>query len=192
MDADHRFVASLVWTGNRGTGSSAVRAYGREHVVSVPGKPDIHGSAARVFHGDLDRWNPEEMLIAALAQCHLLSYLYVAVQNGIVVESYEDSAEGTLVTTPDGGGHFREVVLRPVVTISAGDPAVAALVDVEPTDPHHRPPGCSYHARCLVGPLVHPERQVCVTTEPGTGHRHLAACHFAVDEAPAGPRTARS
>jgi organic hydroperoxide reductase OsmC/OhrA len=131
MDADHLFLASLTWTGNRGTGTSATRAYGRDHVVSVAGKPDIHGSAARVFHGDVDRWNPEEMLIAALAQCHLLSYLYVAVQNGIVVESYEDAAEGTLVTTPDGGGRFREVVLRPVVTISAGDPEVAAALHAE-------------------------------------------------------------
>lgn len=131
MDADHLFLASLTWTGNRGTGTSATRAYGRDHVVSVAGKPDIRGSAARVFHGDVDRWNPEEMLIAALAQCHLLSYLYVAVQNGIVVESYEDAAEGTLVTTPDGGGRFREVVLRPVVTISAGDPELAASLHAE-------------------------------------------------------------
>mgnify|MGYP001497761398 CR=1 FL=1 len=125
MDADHRFVASLAWTGNRGSGTSGFRAYGRDHVLSVPGKPDLLASAARVFHGDADRWNPEEQLIGALAGCHLLSYLYVAVANGVVVEAYEDAAEGTLTTTPDGGGRFTEVVLRPVVTISAGDPAVA-------------------------------------------------------------------
>jgi organic hydroperoxide reductase OsmC/OhrA len=131
MDADHRFVASLTWTGNRGSGTAGYRAYGRDHVVSVDGKPDVLGSAARVFHGDADRWNPEEMLIASLSQCHLLSYLYVAVANGIVVESYEDAAEGTLVTTPDGGGRFREVVLRPVVTISAGDPEVAHRIHAD-------------------------------------------------------------
>lgn len=131
MDADHRFVASLAWTGNRGSGTADYRAYGREHVVSVPGKPDIAGSAARVFHGDADRWNPEEMLIASLSQCHLLSYLYVAVANGIVVESYEDAAEGTLVTTPDGGGRFSDVVLRPVVTISAGDPEIARRIHAD-------------------------------------------------------------
>ena len=131
MDADHRFVASLEWTGNRGEGTTGYRAYGRDHVLRVAGKPDILGSAARVFHGDVDRWNPEEMLVAALAQCHLLSYLYVAVANGIVVESYVDSAEGLLVTTPDGGGHFREVILRPVVTISAGDPEMATQIHAD-------------------------------------------------------------
>jgi organic hydroperoxide reductase OsmC/OhrA len=131
MDADHRFVASLTWAGNRGTGTAGYRAYGREHVVSIAGKPDLLGSAARVFHGDLDRWNPEELLIAALTACHMLSYLYVAVANGIVVESYDDAAEGVLVTTPDGGGRFREVVLRPVVTISAGDPEVAQSIHAD-------------------------------------------------------------
>lgn len=131
MDADHRFVASLTWTGNRGSGTAGYRAYGRDHVVSVDGKPAILGSAARAFHGDVDRWNPEEMLIAALAQCHLLSYLYVAVANGIVVESYDDRAEGVLVTGADGGGRFREVVLRPVVTISAGDPELARRIHAD-------------------------------------------------------------
>jgi organic hydroperoxide reductase OsmC/OhrA len=131
MDADHRFVASLTWTGNRGLGTAGYRDYGREHVVSVAGKPDILGSAARVFHGDVERWNPEEMLIAALAQCHLLSYLYVAVANGVVVESYDDDAEGVLVTTADGGGRFREVVLRPVIKISAGDPDIAQRIHAD-------------------------------------------------------------
>jgi organic hydroperoxide reductase OsmC/OhrA len=131
MNADHRFVASLVWTGDRGSGTSATRAYGRDHVISVPGKPDLHASAARVFHGDADRWNPEEQLIAALAGCHLMSYLYVAVANGIVVTGYEDAAEGTLTTTADGGGRFTEVVLRPVVTIREGDPELARSLHAE-------------------------------------------------------------
>ena len=116
MDATHRFVAAVRWTGDRGSGTSGPRDFGREHVVSAPGKPDIHGSAARAFHGDLDRWNPEEMLIAALAQCHLLSLLYVATRTGIVVTAYDDEASGVLETAVDGSGRFREVVLRPRVT----------------------------------------------------------------------------
>ena len=130
MDADHLFLASLTWTGDRGTGTSATRAYGRDHVVSVAGKPDIHGSAARVFHGDVDRWNPEEMLIAALAQCHLLSYLYVATRAGVVVTGYTDEATGVLVVAADGSGRFREVVLRPRVSFTA-QPADPDALHVE-------------------------------------------------------------
>ncbi|MES1169817.1 MAG: OsmC family protein, partial [Leifsonia sp.] len=88
-------------------------------------------SAAKPFHGDADHWNPEEQLIAALAQCHLLSYLHVATQAGIVVESYTDAASGTLSTNPDGSGALVEVVLHPMVSISAGDPATALALHAE-------------------------------------------------------------
>ncbi|MEU7791023.1 ABC transporter ATP-binding protein [Amycolatopsis sp. NPDC049159] len=57
-----------------------------------------------------------------------------------------------------------------------------ALADTEPADPHHPPPGCRYHPRCPVGPLVHTDRTVCVRTDPAAGTEdrpHRAACHFA-------------
>jgi organic hydroperoxide reductase OsmC/OhrA len=122
---DHSFAVSVEWTGNRGSGTSDYKAFARDNLLSAPGKPPIEGSSAKVFHGDPSRWNPEEALMAALVECHLLSYLYVAVQNGIVVESYTDSATGTLQTDASGAGRFAEVTLRPVVTISSGDPELA-------------------------------------------------------------------
>lgn len=125
MNLDHSFAVSVEWMGNRGSGTSGVRDFGRELDARAPGKHDIHASAARVFHGDASRWNPEEQLIAALAQCHLLSYLHVATAAGVIVESYTDAATGTLHVNADGSGALVEVVLHPVVTISAGDPAEA-------------------------------------------------------------------
>ena len=53
--------------------------------------------------------------------------------------------------------------------------------DAEPADPHHPPTGCHYHPRCPIGPLVHPERTICRTEPPSSGHRHHAACHFAMN-----------
>ncbi|MCR6489154.1 ABC transporter ATP-binding protein [Amycolatopsis sp. OK19-0408] len=56
------------------------------------------------------------------------------------------------------------------------------LADTEPADPHHPPPGCRYHPRCPIGPLVHTDRTLCVTADPAAdaAHRpHHAACHFA-------------
>jgi organic hydroperoxide reductase OsmC/OhrA len=127
---DHRFAVSVEWIGNRGTGTSGYREYGRDVVVTAEGKPDIPGSSARVFRGDAARWNPEEQLIAALSQCHLLSYLHVATQNGIVVERYADDATGTMQQEGQGG-RFTEVTLRPVVTISSGDPELARTLHAE-------------------------------------------------------------
>ena len=122
MRNEHHFEVDLEWTGNRGTGTDHYRSYGRDHIVRVEAKHEISGSSAPVFHGDRDRWNPEELLIAALSQCHLLSYLHVAAANGIVVLSYSDAAFGTIVTAADDSGKFTSVTLRPLVTIAAAAP----------------------------------------------------------------------
>lgn len=134
MNLAHHYAMNLEWTGNRGTGTSSYRAYGRDHVVRAEGKPEIAGSSDRTFHGDAERWNPEEMLLAALSQCHLLSYLHVATLHGIVVEEYTDAATGTMEQTANGGGRFTSATLRPVVTISAGDPAVALAIHREASE----------------------------------------------------------
>ena len=52
----------------------------------------------------------------SLSSCHMLWFLHLASQAGVVVTAYEDDATGTMVESGDGGGHFVEVVLRPRVT----------------------------------------------------------------------------
>lgn len=126
MNSTHDYAVSLEWTGNRGTGTATYRSYGRDHVIRAAGKHLISGSSDRVFHGDVDRWNPEEMLIAALSQCHLLSYLHVAATHGVVVTGYTDAATGVLETASDGSGHFSSVTLNPIVTVSAESDAELA------------------------------------------------------------------
>jgi len=115
----HGFEVAIQWTGNRGEGTATYRSYGRDHRIHADGKRhEIEGSSDRVFRGDADRWNPEELVIAALAQCHMLSYLHVAAMNGIVVVDYRDDASGTLQQEGDGG-RLIEATLRPVVTLAA-------------------------------------------------------------------------
>ena len=118
MNVDHHYALTVEWTGNRGTGTSGYREFGRDHLIRAEGNPPIEGSSDRAFFGDADRWNPEELLVAALAQCHMLSYLYVAQQNGVIVTAYTDSATGTMTSEPDGSGHFTSVTLHPEVTIT--------------------------------------------------------------------------
>ena len=114
----HTYRVELTWTGNRGTGTSGYRDYGRANELAAPGKEPIAGSADRVFFGDRSRWNPEELVVAALAQCHLLSYLHVCTEHGVVVTDYTDTPTGTMAEDGAGGGAFTEVVLRPVVTVA--------------------------------------------------------------------------
>ena len=118
---DHSYEVSVHWTGNRGSGTSGYRDYGRDHDVLAAGKVAIPGSADPTFRGDRDRWNPEELVVGALAQCHMLSYLYVAVTQGFTVVDYDDRATATLGVNPDGSGELTEVTLHPVVTILEAD-----------------------------------------------------------------------
>ena len=96
MKLEHHYALEIEWTGNRGTGTSDYKSYGRDHVVRAEGKHDLEGSSDRSFRGDPDRWNPEELLLAALSQCHMLSYLHEAALHGIIVENYTDAATGTM------------------------------------------------------------------------------------------------
>lgn len=114
---EHTFAISARWDGNRGSGTSGYRDYGREVHLSAPSLTALDASAAQAFRGDSAKWNPELFLIAALSECHLLSYLHAAVLSSVTVVEYEDHASGTMVLNDDGSGHFTSVMLRPVVTI---------------------------------------------------------------------------
>jgi organic hydroperoxide reductase OsmC/OhrA len=154
MNLEHHYSIDLQWSGNRGTGTSDYRAYGRDHVVSAEGKHEIAGSSDRVFHGDTDRWNPEELLLAALSQCHLLSYLHVAASHGVVVTAYSDAAIGTMAQTADGRGHFVSVTLRPVVTVASEEMVEQALAL------HHEASTKCFIAASVNFPVLHEPRVV--------------------------------
>ncbi|MBB5748633.1 truncated hemoglobin YjbI/organic hydroperoxide reductase OsmC/OhrA [Micrococcus sp. TA1] len=100
---EHTFSLRAEWTGNRGTGTSGYKDYARDLVIQAEGPGELSGSAARAFHGDEERWNPEQLLLAALAECHLLSYLQAATAAGIVVTGASCRAECVLTFGPDGG-----------------------------------------------------------------------------------------
>lgn len=130
MGIDHSYAVTVDWQGNLGSGTSDHRSYSRDNVVTAAGNPPIEGSSDKPFRGSAERWNPEELLVAALAQCHMLSYLHSAATNGIVVVAYTDAATG-IMEQEGNGGHFTSVALHPLVTIAGGDPALALTLHAE-------------------------------------------------------------
>lgn len=118
MAKEHQYQTNLVWAGNRGSGTIDYRSYDRSYVISIDQKPDIHGSSDSAFLGDKSRHNPEDLLVSALSSCHMLWYLHLCSENGIIVLDYKDRATGTMTLNADGSGQFTEVVLHPSVTIS--------------------------------------------------------------------------
>jgi len=118
MNGQHNYNLTIKWTGNAGTGTSNYREYGRNHTIIADHKPDILASSDPAFRGDKTRHNPEELLLASLSSCHMLSYLHLCAVSGVVVTDYVDNATGIMTETSDGGGHFSEVTLNPVVTVT--------------------------------------------------------------------------
>lgn len=118
MKRQHDYKLTMTWTGNKGTGTATYTGYERSHRISIEGKPDILGSSDPVFRGDKTKYNPEELLLAALSSCHMLAYLHLCADVGIVVVDYIDNADGIMVETDNGSGHFTEVTLNPVVVVS--------------------------------------------------------------------------
>ncbi|MFE9580954.1 OsmC family protein [Nocardia sp. NPDC006044] len=118
MSKEHGYQVTVRWTGNTGTGTSGYRDYGRDHDILADGKQPVKATADQAFLGTADRWNPEELLVATLSQCHMLTYLALCARAGVVVTDYTDSANGVMEEDLGGGGHFTEVVLRPEVVIA--------------------------------------------------------------------------
>lgn len=118
MNTAHRYHATVVWTGNKGTGTDGYRNYDRSHEITIENKPVIFASSDPAFRGDGARHNPEDLFISSLASCHMLWYLHLCSEAGIVVLSYCDKATGIMTEDAKRGGYFTEVTLHPTVIVA--------------------------------------------------------------------------
>lgn len=118
MPKEHRYQCTIQWTGNKGAGTSSYAAYSRDHSILIAGKPVIPASSDPAFRGDPSRYNPEELLLASLSSCHMLWFLHLCAESGVVVLAYTDEPVGILTENPDGSGQFTEVIIRPEVIVS--------------------------------------------------------------------------
>jgi organic hydroperoxide reductase OsmC/OhrA len=105
--------------------------YGRGHAVAFEQGPQVRGTASSHVVGN--RWaeagavDPEQMLVASISACHMLSFLHVARLAGFVVTRYRDAAEGLMEKTPEGRIAITRVALRPAIDWEGRTPAPAEL-----------------------------------------------------------------
>ncbi|MEQ9643734.1 MAG: OsmC family protein [Alphaproteobacteria bacterium] len=142
-------VATVNW--RRDTDSFAVREYNTTYHIAFDGGASLPGSTAPALGGDPSCVDPEEAFVAALAGCHMLSFLYCAARAEVVVDAYEDAAEGYMTKAEDKLPWVSKVTLRPKVTLA--DPAQADQLERL----HEKA-----HAMCFIARSVKSE----VTIEP--------------------------
>jgi organic hydroperoxide reductase OsmC/OhrA len=126
MPRTHTYELTVTWTGNLGSGTSSYRAYDRDHEVTAHRRPVLFGSSDPSFRGDARKWSPEQLLVAALSQCHMLWYLHLAADRGIVVTEYVDHPVGVMTEDAVGLGRFTVVTLRPAVGVTHASMVVSA------------------------------------------------------------------
>ena len=120
MAKPHDFTAKIRWTGNRGDGTRTYRGYDRTWNIVTDGKAPVECSNDPLLGGDPAKHNPEDLLIASLASCHMLWYLHLASVAKIVVQSYVDDPVGHGESEPDGTGRFLSATLRPRIEVPKG------------------------------------------------------------------------
>lgn len=118
----HSYQIQLEWTGNKGSGTFDYRSYSRNHKILIEGKPsELLGSSDPSFRGDATRYNPEELFLSSISACHMLWYLHLCSDNGVIVHEYIDSAEGLMEEQQDGSGHFKGVTLKPKIIVTKAE-----------------------------------------------------------------------
>ena len=121
--------------------------YSRAHRITFDGGAEILASAAPSVLG---RWadpagiDPEEMLVAALSSCHMLTFLDKARRAGFVIDRYSDAARGQMGEVTPGRKGLVEVVLRPDISW------VGAAPDPEALEALH----AASHAECFIANSV--------------------------------------
>lgn len=114
---NHSYSLHLIWTGNSGDSTSSYTSYERSYTIQADGKTLLEGSSDPHFLGDASKYNPEELFLAAISSCHMLWYLHLCSEQGILVKSYQDTPEGRMSLNSNGSGQFEEVILKPEITI---------------------------------------------------------------------------
>ena len=144
--AGHEYRATIAW---RSSGEDFVKGrYSRAHEWHFDGGVTVPASASpNVVPAPFSREDavdPEVAFIAALSSCHMLTFIDMARRAGILIESYEDEATGTMERIAPGKMAITRVTLRPRIMFGAAVPDGATLDDL-----HHKA-----HEACFIANSV--------------------------------------
>jgi organic hydroperoxide reductase OsmC/OhrA len=138
----------------KGAAPFTYNEYSRNHALSFKnGQETIIASAAATYKGDAGKADPEDLLVAALSSCHMLSFLAIAAKKRLTVHSYQDDATGFLEDDSSDGKRAKlwmaRVILRPRVVVDADAATLAEM--------HHQA-----HDACFIANSV----KTAVSVEP--------------------------
>jgi organic hydroperoxide reductase OsmC/OhrA len=96
--------------------SDAAWTQEKDCTVCATGKPDIQLSSPPEFKGRAGVWTPEDMFVASLNVCTLMTFVAYAKHKSLGLAGYESSVEGVLEYS-NGKYRFTEITIHPHVTV---------------------------------------------------------------------------
>ena len=123
-----KYTSQLTW--NRNGLAFTPKTYDRTHDIRFGGGISVQGSAAPEFLGKAALVNPEELFVASISSCFMLTFIYLASTKNLVVDSYTAEATGTLGKNAEGKMAMTEVVLKPTINFENGQPDAALLQEL--------------------------------------------------------------
>ena len=151
MSGSHTYGANVLWQRDAGAAFTDQR-YSRRHELRFDGGAVVAASSAvssvPLPWSDPSAIDPEEMLVASIASCHMLWFLSLAAKAGHVVDGYSDAAEGVMTKNADGKLWVSLVTLRPKVRFAEGRSPTAEALDAL----HHKA-----HEECFIANSVKSE-----------------------------------
>lgn len=123
MSDTHVFEITLTYPASTAQATPPDANFSRNNIMKSAGKHEVAASSPATFGGDDTRYNPEELMLMSLSECHMLTYLAIAAKKQMKIVRYEDRATGQL-----GMGEFgvvgktsmQRVTLHPRVTVAKG------------------------------------------------------------------------
>lgn len=117
--------STLEW--NRDTPDFKYETYNRTHTLRFGGGTSIQMSSAPEYLGKAELPNPEELLGAAVASCHFLTFLSLAAKMRLTLDSYRDDTVAVLEKNAEGMIAVTRVTLRPKAQFSGEAPDAEKL-----------------------------------------------------------------
>lgn len=105
----------------------------RQGVLSASGKPDVIVGSPPEWKGRPDNWAPEELLVASVNSCIMLTFLTLAQGRGVTLVAYDSEAQGVLELV-DGVYQITKITARPRIVVASEaqrEPARETMEQVE-------------------------------------------------------------
>ncbi len=140
----HKYEINLSWENNQNA-PFTYESYDRDHYVNFGGNQKLLNSASPEYRGSPSASNPEELLAAALASCHMLTFLAIASKTGYAVSQFKCKAEALLDKKENGKLAVTEINLYPIIKFSG---------EKIPDPAHLEKMHAQSHANCFIAQSI--------------------------------------